>query len=131
MSNFSPFDNSKTVSDDAGNPVRYLVDPLDEVYIEPPDAWVSEGMLPPQDFEVREALMELKLTTDRVHSFGFIARLTKSTAYRNAIQVARAKADALGELVNRSREHKAAIRRIVNSMPQNNGGREMLAAYIK
>lgn len=131
MSNFSPFDNTKALSDDAGNPVRYLVDPLAEVYIEPPEAWVSDGMLPPQDLEVREALVELKFATDRLHTFGFVSRMMKSPDYRHALQAAQTKAEALGELVNRSREHKAAIRRIVNAMPLNNGGREALSAYTK
>ena len=131
MSKFSPFDNTKALSDDAGNPVLFLVDPLAEAYIEPPEAWVSEGMLPPQDLEVREALMELKLATGRVHTFGIVARMMKSPNYRQALQAAQSKADALGELVSRSREHKAAIRRIVNAMPPNNGGREALSAFIK
>ncbi len=39
--------------------------------------------------------------------------------------------DNLIQLVNRTLNCKAAIRRIVNSMPESNGGREALQDFLK
>lgn len=129
MTTFAAFDNTRTVRDDAGDHIRYLTDPLAETYIEPPGAWISEGMLPPEDLEVRRALAEMKALTDHAKSFGFLSRLFGSDTYRKARTAAVEKQQALLSLVNSSREHKAAIRRIVNAMPLGNGGREALLLY--
>lgn len=131
MSEFSPFDNTKTVKDESGNPVRFLADSLAETYIEPPDAWISDGMLPPQEMEVRKALVTFKFASDSVESFGLLSRMIGSTRYRDAKNQLQLASKSLMTLVNSSREHKAAIRRIVSAMPVNNGGREILAAYVE
>lgn len=131
MRTFAPFDNTRVVRDEGGCDVRYLTDPLAETYLEPPGAWISEGMLPPEDLEVRRALAEVKLLADHARSFGLLSRLFGSDKYREARAAAVERQETLLRLVNSSREHKAAIRRIVNAMPPDNGGREALAGYTK
>lgn len=125
----SKADNNEVISNAVGNPIRFLTDPLAEKYITPPGDWVSEGMLPHQEFEVRHALVEMKVATEQIASIGFFERLLKSSSYRQAYEMAQDKQRTLMLLVNSSPEHKAAIRRIVSEMPSGNGGREALAAY--
>jgi hypothetical protein len=130
MTVFAPFDNTKTLSDDAGHPVRFLIDPLSDTYIEPPGSMVPDGMLPPQDYEVRKALVEMKFATERLSFFSLIARFFRSKCYCVALEVAQQKQQDLMTMVNSSPEHKASIRRIVNAMPPGNSGREALADYL-
>lgn len=128
---FAPFDNTRTVRDESGNYVRYLIDPLAETYLVPPGAAVCDGMLPPEEFEVRRALLEMKLLTEHVRAFSWLSRIFGSVAYREARDAAAESQKALLCLVNSTHEHKAAIRRIVNAMPPNNGGRESLLSLTQ
>jgi hypothetical protein len=125
-----PFDVTQHVHDDAGNPIWYINHPLDEKYVDPPGELVLEGMLPPQEFEVRRALVELKLFTEMAADYGFLRRLLNRPKYLQVLRIATEKQQVLRELVNSSPEHKAALRRIVNAMPERNGGREVLASYL-
>lgn len=129
MSDFRPFDNTKTVSDESGKRVRFLTDPLAETYIEPLGAWISDGMLPPQEMEVREALVAFKIASDKIASMGLLSRMIGSR-YREAKNQHQQASQSLLTLVNSSQEHKAAIRRIVSAMPRDNGGCEFLSAYL-
>ncbi len=126
-----PFDNTLTFSDEKGSPGRYITDPLQERYLVPPGDWVQAGMLPPEEFEVRAALVEAKIFTERVMSFGFFSLVFGTAKYRQAYEVAREKQRTLMELVNSSPAHKAAARRIVNDLLPSNGLRDALQSYIK
>ncbi len=126
-----PFDVQSHMNDAQGNPIRFITDPLAEHYIEPPGDWVPAGMLPPEEFQVRAALVEMKIFTDLLHDLGIFGRLFNSTEYKKRYKLANEKQNCLRQLVNSSREHKAALRRIVNAMPTDNGGREALLLYTK
>ena len=126
----NPFDASQHMRDEAGKPVCFINDPLDEQYVAFPGNSAPEGMLPPEEFEVRRALAEMKIFTERFAEFGFLKKIFDKTTYQQAKQVAIEKQETLRRLVNSSPEHKAAIRRIVSAMPKGNGGREALASYI-
>lgn len=128
---FPPFDNTLVVYDDAGQPIRYLIDPLAEHYIVPPGFSVTDGMLPPEEFAVRKALVEMKLFTERYMSFGVFKRFFHRDEYVAAGKLASRKQEALAHLVNSGPLYKAALRRIVNAMPEDNGGREALREYTK
>ncbi|MTJ94023.1 MAG: hypothetical protein F8N36_14370 [Desulfovibrio sp.] len=128
--NKPPFNNTLFFHDEAGRACRYLTDPLAETYLAPPENLVKDGMLPPQEFEVCAALLEMKLFTERAISYGTWSFFRRSER-RAAWEIARQKQNRLMELVNSSREHKAAIRRIVSAMPPDNGGREVLRPYTK
>lgn len=125
------FDNRQSMTDENGNIVRFITDPLDEQYLFPPGDAVPEGMLPPQEFEVRVALVEMKWSTERLLGFGLWKRFFKSAEYEKARKLAEDKQRTLFDLVNSSREHKAAIRRIVKAMPSESGGPTVLARYVK
>lgn len=127
---YPPFDNTVTMSDDAGNPVRFLTDPLQEHYIVPPGDLFEDGMLPPEDLEVRRATIAMKLCTERLACLGVWTRLFRRAEYQEAYDMAAEAQRRLRKLVNSTPAHKAAIRRIVNAMPPGNGGREALASYI-
>ncbi|KXS54107.1 MAG: hypothetical protein AWU57_1498 [Marinobacter sp. T13-3] len=131
VGNRSPFDQSKTLHDESGAPIKFVQSPTDEHYLHAPGSYIPDGMLPPEDHQVREALMEMKLFTEKALAFSFISRLFRTANFKKAESLAREKQSGLMRLVNSSLEHKAAIRRIVNSMPDGNGGREALLRYTK
>lgn len=111
---------------------RYVKNELDETYAGGPIPPVaSENDLPPQDFEVRQELAIYKLTLDQTNTLGFLSVLFRTTRAKEIFtQVQQAK-ERLMALVNKSAAHKAAIRRIVNDMPEQNDGRKVLAEYLK
>ncbi|WP_223170117.1 hypothetical protein [Salmonella enterica] len=87
---------------------------------------VEEGSIPDEELEVRKQLAALKLCEERLRKCGFFWRLFNSEEYKGYLHITKTVNDNLMNLVNRTPQHKAAIRRIVNSMPENNGGREFL-----
>lgn len=126
-----PFDVNQYVIDESGKQVRFLSDPLYEKYLATPGDMVSEGMIPPEEFQLSAAMLEMKNFTDQLIDLGFIDRLFRTAEYIKRYDVARGKQRILLQLVNCSREHKAAIRRIENAMPENNSGRSTLANYVE
>ncbi|EQO56150.1 hypothetical protein G718_04971 [Escherichia coli HVH 43 (4-2173468)] len=110
---------------------EYLNDPLDEHYQIEPGEWVEEGAIPDEELEVRKQLAALKLCEERLRKCGFFWRLFNSEEYKGYLHIAKTVNDNLMKLVNRTPQHKAAIRRIVNSMPESNGGRESLKDFLK
>ena len=124
------FENALTEWID-GQEVRYLVDPLADEYLVAPGEAVPRAMLPPEEWEVRNALIEMKFATERVAEMGLIARTVNRAEYDARWQAAVAKQKALRELVQSTRAHRAALRRIVSVMPADGGGREVLAPYLQ
>ncbi|HBY4457303.1 TPA: hypothetical protein MIU32_22270 [Klebsiella pneumoniae] len=110
---------------------KYLNNPLDERYLIEPGEYVEEGAIPHEELEVSKQLAALKLCEDRLRKCGFFWRLFNSEEYKGYLHIAKTVNDNLMRLVNRTPQHKAAIRRIVNSMPENNGGRESLKDFLK
>ena len=110
----------------------FVNDALDETYTGGPiPFFVSEQDLPPEDLEVRQGLLSYKLALERtnlLHFFSVLFRTAKAQAVFGQVQREHAK---LMAFVNKSPEHKAAIRRIVNDMPEGNGGREILAEFVE
>ncbi|HDP7352175.1 hypothetical protein [Escherichia coli] len=110
---------------------KYLNDPLDENYLIEPGEMVEEGTIPEEELEVRKQLAALKFCEDRLRNCGFFWRLFHSKEYSRYHHITKTVNDNLMALVNKTPQHKAAIRRIVNSMPENNGGREYLYHFLK
>lgn len=123
---YPPFDNTLSLSDDAGNPVRFLLSPFDTKYLIPPGEDIPDGMLPPEDFEVRRALVAVRVSTEKIGETGFIATLLRTEKYRAAKALAEKYQDELKQLVGSSRAHCAAFQRIIDAMPPGNGFREFL-----
>jgi hypothetical protein len=128
---FAPFDPTATDLDEDGHALRYLDTPLDHEYRVAPPNWVAEGMLPPEDFEVRRAIVEMKLATEHWIGLGFWPRLIGTTAAKHAKAFAVEKQRELRALVQTSPAHKAALRRSIYSMPEDSGGREVPASYLQ
>lgn len=110
---------------------KYLQNILDETYLTPPDDIVTEGELPQEDFEVRNATIKIKFMADMVVSYGFLKRIFNAKDYKKCVISLVQAENELMELVNKTPIHQAAIRRIINNMPIDNGGRDTLKKYIK
>lgn len=108
-----PFDNRVFVDDG----LRFLTDPLAEQYIcVPPDGGlISPGMLPPQEMEVRAALVEAIEVFKHGEQFGFLKRLLRSKEVAAADELLLGKVAALAETIRRSASHRAASARIRRS----------------
>jgi hypothetical protein len=127
---FGPFDPTATVVDDDGHVIRYLNTPLDNEYIvDPADDCIPEGVLPPEDFEVRRAIVEMKLATEHWRGLGLLHRLMLTEKANKAKALAVRKQRELHLLIQRSPEHTAAFRRIIDSM-RDDVGREVLSSYL-
>ena len=131
LKTYPPFDNTLSLSDDAGSPVRFLLSPFDTKYLTPPGEDIPDGMLPPEDFEVRTALIGVRVATERIGEVGFIATLFRTEKYRAAQALAEKYQNEFKQLVNSSRAHGAALQRIMDAMPPGNGFREFLFHLTK
>ena len=123
---YSAFDNTLTLRDIAGNHIRFLVSSFDEKYLVPIPSNIPDGMLPPEDFEVRNALVGVRFYTERIGDVGFIATLFRTEKYRVAKALAEGNINQLKKLTSTSRAHSAALKRIINDMPAGNGFKEFL-----
>jgi hypothetical protein len=108
-----PFDNRVFMNDG----LRFLTDPLAEEYIcIPPDGGlISPGMLPPQEMEVRAALVEAIEAFKHGEQFGFLRRLLRSKSVAAADELLLAKVTALAETIRLSAAHRAASTRLRRS----------------
>jgi hypothetical protein len=108
-----------------------LNDPLDETYLNPPEDWCGDGELPEEEIEVRQALVSMYVLTNRQMNFSLWKRLFRTRKYSSARSLATDAQRQLMELVNSTSLRKAALRRIVSVMPEDNGGREALRDYLR
>jgi len=109
------FDNTQSFSDGS----RLLTDVLAERYIEiPPDGHaIAIGMLPPQEMQVRAALLEASLSFQATTKIGFFSQLFGTARAKKANNLYEEKLQALAKCIRLSREHGAASKRIMNSYP--------------
>ncbi|NQE77603.1 hypothetical protein [Pantoea ananatis] len=113
-------------------PFSLLVNhPLDESYLSPPGDTYMEGELPEEETEVRQALTAMYVLTNRLMNIGLWDRLFRTRKYSSASRSATEAQRQLMALVNSTPLHKAALRRIVSVMPEDNGGREALMDYLR
>ncbi|PQK95078.1 MULTISPECIES: hypothetical protein [Pantoea] len=105
--------------------------PLDETYLSPPGDFCAEGELPAEETEVRQALTAMYVLTNRLMNIGLWDRLFRTRKYSSASRSATDVQRQLMALVNSTPLHKAALRRIVSVMPEDNGGREALRDYLR
>lgn len=106
------FDNRIFALDAKGSPVRFITDPLAESYIDIPGKYVLPGMLPPEEFEVSAALVDLHHAIVASLGAGIITWMLRPDRVRKLRAVAELKQRMFVQLINRSPAHKAAIRRI-------------------
>lgn len=107
-----------------------LNDPLDETYLNPPGDFCADGELPEEEMEVRQALISMYVLTNRLMNFNLWKRLFRTREYSSYKSLATDAQQQLMQLVNSTPLHKAALRRIVSVMPEDNGGREALRDYL-
>jgi hypothetical protein len=69
--------------------------------------------------------------TNRLMNIGLWDRLFRTRKYSPASRPATESQRQLMALVNSTPLHKAALRRIVSVMPEDNGGREALMDYLR
>ncbi|WP_205954702.1 MULTISPECIES: hypothetical protein [Pantoea] len=113
-------------------PFSLLVNhPLDETYLSPPGETYTEGELPEEEKEVRHALTAMYVLTSRLINISLWDRLSRPRKYSSACCSAAEAQRKLMALVNSTPSHKAALRRIVSVMPEDNGGREALSDYLR
>jgi len=121
----------KTFPEVAVKPFSLLVHhPLDETYLSPPGDFCAEGELPAEETEVRQALTAMYVLTNRLMSISLWDRLLRTRKYSSASRSAAEAQRQLMSLVNSTPLHKAALRRIVSVMPEDNGGREAIRDYL-
>ena len=131
MSRDFPSFDSALVDRCNGRDVRYLIDPLADEYLVAPGDDVPTAMLPPEEWEVRRALVDLKLAADHAAEMGPLTRIFNRAECAARKLTAANKREALRALLSSSRAHQAALRRIVGAMPLDNGGREALTPYLR
>lgn len=119
-----PFDNTITLA----NGDRYLIDPLAEDYLIVPGDTIPEGMLPPEEFQVQAAIVEMVMFTKRIQKYGFFSRLFRTKIYLEARSVALEKQRELRSLGNSSQAHRAALIRISKTVPLPNS--RILSNYL-
>jgi len=121
----------KTFPEVAVKPFSLLVNhPLDETYLSPPGDFCAEGELPAEETEVRQALTAMYVLTNRLVNISLWDRLLGTRKYSSASRAETEAQRRLMVLVNSTPLHKAALRRIVSVMPEDNGGREALRDYL-
>jgi len=122
----------KTFPEIAVNPFSLLVNhPLDETYLSPPSDFCAEGKLPEEETEVCQALTAMYVLTNRLMNINSWDRLLRTRKYSSASRSATEAQRTLMVLVNSTPSHKAALKRIVSVMPEDNGGREALRDYFR
>lgn len=87
--------------------------------------------MPEEETEVRQVLTAMYVLTNRLMNIGLWDRLLRTRKYSSASRSATEAQRKLMALVNSTPLHKAALRRIVSDMPEDNGGREALRGYLR
>lgn len=100
------------------NYTEYLRNPLDEEYLVIPGESVEEGKLPKEELEVRNALAALKMLFIENGDLGVFSKLFNTEAYQAWDAKFTSHKNRTKDLIFSSRLHRAAYRRIVNSIPQ-------------
>lgn len=96
-----------------------------------PGDFCAEGELPAEEFEVRQALTAMYVLKNRLMNIGLWDHLFRTRKYSSASHSATEAQRQLMTLVNSTPLHKAALRRIVSVMPEDNGGRGALMDYLR
>ncbi|MFL1616203.1 hypothetical protein GHT89_16525 [Acinetobacter baumannii] len=113
------FDPGFTLALD-GRQVRFINDPLDEVYIENPMDldldMIDSRLLPKQEFELRHVLKMTFMQENYANSFGFFKKIAHKDEYEKASHYAETRKKELLQLVSKSPEHKAALKRIASTL---------------
>ena len=125
------FDNRIAIECEDGRFIRFLTHPLDRHYIEEPEDAYLPGMLPPAELEMRHALNDLKFALLQTASFNAIGRTLLKRRYRAAQTRLHQIITYITQHIRDSAEHRAALHRIVNAMPNDSSGRELLMQFFK
>jgi len=126
-----PFDNRIVIESEDGGFIRFLTHPLDPRYIHEPQDDYLPGMLPPAEIELRHALNDLKFALLTAASFNAIGRRLMKKKYQSAQDRLNGIVRYLTQQLGSSPEHRAALRRILNTMPPTSSGYELLAQFLK
>jgi len=111
-------------------PPDFVAHPLATTYTREVPPFLPREALPAEDWEVRETLACFKAAVDHWNRCGVVAVLFWTARARAAAQLLQAQKQALRAVVSRSAGHQAALRRVVNAMPAENGGRELVAEVL-
>ncbi|MDC4411848.1 hypothetical protein NQ656_17550 [Acinetobacter baumannii] len=130
---YIPFDPNLTMNLNGRN-VQFLLNPLDEEYVEDPAIFVNYryikgGMLPPEEFEIRHALRKVSLYEKTISSFGLLSKIHHQKQFQEAQAEAKIWKEKLLNLMNKSPQHKAAIKRIASTLTGD--GLERLKQFLK
>lgn len=108
----------------------YVSDLLDKHYTQPVPEWVERTELPAEDFEVRKALMKYKCALMNWNSCSWISAIFRTKRFMDAKLLHDNQFKELEKVISCSAIHKAALHRVVNAMPANNGARKALASLL-
>lgn len=109
---------------------EFVADVMDEHYLKPVPSWLPKGSLPDQDWDVREALLQYKISLERWNRCTWIDALFKTKGFREAKQCHYKNYAVLQNVANRSNLHLAAFKRIINDMPADNGAKHVLSELL-
>ncbi|HIH2750785.1 TPA: hypothetical protein ACYLN4_006606 [Burkholderia lata] len=112
---YLPFNPHLYGEDANGHAYRHITSPYDEMYLMPPAGWVPDGMLPPEELEIRHLLLTLAIMRRNIAA-------DKNRNEEGAARALRAVQSELTRAANRTWAHKCALRRIASVLA--NGGRE-------
>ncbi|HFF8253862.1 hypothetical protein [Acinetobacter baumannii] len=107
-----------------GEKIKLINHPLDEVYlVDEIPSNATGGILPYQEFEVRKAMIVMLSGQHLEKPAGFLNNLFKKTNVATQSQL------DFQKLVNSSPEHKAALKRIISTLPKDY--KSILARYAE
>jgi hypothetical protein len=105
-------------------------DALSEHYVRSFDWAVPKGKLPDQEIEVRHAITKWRGALVEALSVSTIEKLLRPVQARKKVQIADKSERELRALVASSREHRAALCRMVNITPADNPVQRMMASFL-
>ncbi|ACC59018.1 hypothetical protein MW722_003649 [Acinetobacter baumannii] len=117
-----------------GREVQFLLNPLDEKYVEDPAifadySYIKAGMLPPEEFEIRHALKMMILNENMLSRFSPLKKIFYKKDFQDVKIAAKYWREVLLNLMNKSPQHKAAIKRIASTITGD--GIERLKPFLK
>lgn len=107
-----PFDNRLLDLDHpSGEPTRYLLDPLASKYVTKPQGIVPPGMLPPEEIQVRAAIIELMNAALAITKTSWLSSFFSTKRYERIAETLDETELALRHLATRTPLHIAALKR--------------------
>lgn len=112
---------------------KYINTSLDETYkLIPMTDLIETKELPLADFEVREALLMVKISTEALRHTPILSKIFSTNEYKNSKETAMNCQAKLRDVINSSPEHMAAFKRLMDAARKLGTGMDIaLSSYLK